>query len=235
MLYISHCFFFFFLTVQYISLQCRVFNCFFPAIRLVLSFFVFFFPLLLFYSFMYPIVVFILPSFHLVCSTPLTKTSHLSCLMNLTIYPQNITTVFYSYIFKTQVMYSLGDPLVSVPSNFDPCDIHYASLYQHGYSTCYLFIPVSACVHLSAFYFSNISPLLNFNVEHLSCCPHIRSLCHLQFSSMDSFGKCISAILMQKVCLEKMVNAAFLVNETYKLFREQDFSPVIFCEFPMNH
>jgi len=39
----------------------------------------------------------------------------------------------------------------------------------------------------------------------------------------------------KSVCLEKMVNAAVIINETYELFRGECFSPVIFGEFPMNY
>jgi len=90
---------------------------------------------------------------------------------------------------------------------------------------------------------------------HMCLCLHFTSLSSFEFYSWAPFPlrthmePMLSVIFLlelsweihfshfhaKSVCLEKMVNAAVIINETYELFRGECFSPVIFGEFPMNY
>lgn len=113
------------------------------------------------------------------------KTSHLSCLMCLTVSPEYHYSVLILSFWNTGYI-QLGNPLVAVPSSLDPCDRGCASLDEHGYSTCCVFIYL---------HFSSEIEVLEFNLEHLS---HMYGVYASSPVLPWTLGKCVFAIFCKK-------------------------------------
>lgn len=162
----------------------------------------------LFNSFRYPIVMFLLLSYHLVCNTPLTKTLHLSCLVSL-IYPQNMTTVPTPKL----LIHSLCTAWVIHLCQFPVILIHVTYVMQ---ACIRMFIPHVMCLSILCTCASVCISLLQYKSSFkfpswaLFLLPtHLKPMLSVVF-----FRGLLGFIFMWKVSLEKMVNAAVLINKT---------------------